>query len=225
MKKTFLILFASMMAASSLAQSYVEYTTVNDKSKTLQVKSLEAVHWNFHPGLYYVTLHKKYSGGSWQGLHIKFRVSKSDVGWVSTQRVAAEAQEALAEQFLQQQIDSIKPLVEEERTRFAERSIDASYDTYSSELDENFLVLDDFIQRISSKGVARMSSSIASLTEDTELLRSEVKYIHKDITAGSGNEMEQTKRALAYENVLKKQQQLITRASKLLRYALAHQKE
>lgn len=220
--KKFLFLILTIFFFLTSNAEYVEYTSKTDKSKLEQVKSLEAVYWNFHPGWYYVSFHNGYCGGNGNLLNPKFKESKGD-GWVSKRRAEELIEETATKKWLEQQIDSIQPLVEEERARFAERSVDLEYLNYSSDLKSNFEQMENVFKKISvysSHGT--LALKLANLYDEKELLEEEMEYIHKNALDGEGNEMEQTKRALAYEELLNKQKSLITRGSKLYLYALAN---
>lgn len=221
MRKFYLFLFSAFCFFSVYAD-YVEYTTKTDESKLQQVKSTEAVFWNFHPGFYYVSLHNEYCGGNGNMLNPKFKESKGD-GWVSKRRAEELIEETATKNWLEQQIDSIKPLVEEERARFAERSVDLEYLNYSSDLKNNFEKMEILFKRISIySNHGSLAIRLANLYNEKELLEEEMEYIHKNVLDGVGNELEQTKRALAYEELLNKQKSLITQGSKIYMYALAN---
>ncbi|MCM1491090.1 MAG: DUF5045 domain-containing protein [Muribaculum sp.] len=222
-----LLIAVALMACLNSLDSFAKVTKINDKGKTMQVKSMEGLHWEFHPGLYYILFHNDgYAGGSmnWIG-HITWKERKSKVGWVGKWRVAETGFEETANLHAQAELDSISPLVEEERLRAAERQTDLVYLNYSDELHDNFDKIDEILIEISNQGQTNLAIALSKLHEDKNMLKEEMKYIHESVIDGVvDNEMEETKRTLAYEELLKKQKDLINKSAQLYRYALAHNK-
>lgn len=191
-------------------------TYLNDKSKTYQLRSMENGKWEFHPGLYYITLHKEYSGGYWKGLNIRWDVKKSNVGQVAPVRTSEIGMETLAANRVQIQIDSIEPLAKEETLRSAERMMDAMYMQYESKFKDIFLGIDELTSIANNKSNGELLEDALRIIEEKDLLRAEIEYIHE---TGPNKQMEQAKRQLAYEEALEKLQKLHDRSYKLAYYA------
>lgn len=191
-------------------------TTVNDKSKTYQLRSMENGKWEFHPGWYYVTLHKKYSGGYWKGLNIKWDVTKSNVGQVEPLRYAEVGIEKISSDMIQHQIDSIQPIAEEETLRSGERMFDAIYFQYESKFKDAFDGINEYTTIANNKSNGLLLEQALRIIDARDLLQAEIDYIHE---TGPTKQMEQAKRQLAYEEVLKKLKTLQEKSYKLAYYA------
>lgn len=191
-------------------------TYINDKSKTYQLRSMENGKWEFHPGWYYVIFHKKYSGGYWKGINIGWDVKKSDVGQIGPVRTSEVGIEAKAAKHVQNQIDSIQPIANEETIRSAERMADAIYFQYESKFQEAFVGIDEMTTMANIKSNGELLEEALRIIEEKDLLKEEIDYIHD---TGPTKQMEQAKRQLAYEEVLKKLENLYSRSCKLAYYA------
>lgn len=197
--------------------AYGQTTTyLNDKSKTYQLRSMENGKWEFHPGLYYLTFHKKYSGGYWSGLNIKWSVNKSNVKQIGPTRASEIGIEARAATHVQVQIDSIKPIAQEELLRCAERMIDPIYSQYESQFQEAFDGIDEMTTFANEKSNGELLDAALRIIDERDLIQEEIGYIHE---TGPTTQMEQAKRQLAYEEVLKKLDKLYSRSFKLAYYA------
>ncbi len=191
-------------------------TFKNDKSKTYQLRSMEAGKWEFHPGWYYVSLHKKYSGGYWKGWNIKWDVKKSNVGQIEPIRALEVVEEKLSADLIQNQIDSIQPLAIEETARSTERMVDAIYFQYESKFKDAFEAIDEYTTIANTKSNGQLLEDALKIIEDRDLLQAEIDYIHE---TGPTMQMEQAKREIAYENVMKKLNELRNKSYKLAYYA------
>ncbi len=191
-------------------------TYKNDKSKTYQLRSMEAGKWEFHPGLYYVTLHKNYSGGYWRGLNIKWDVKKSNVGQIEPVRALEVVEEKKSADLIQNQIDSIQPLAVEETVRSTERMVDLIYFQYESKFKDAFAGIDEYTTIANTKSNGSLLEDALKIIEERDLLQAEIDYIHE---TGPTKQMEQAKRQLAYEEVMKKLDALLDRSGKLAYYA------
>ena len=210
------IIMALMLSIGTTDAKAQKITYLNDKAKTYQLRSMETGKWEFHPGLYYVTLHKSYSGGYWKGLNIRWDVNKSSVGQVEPVRASEVLLEASAAKDVQLQIDSIKPLMIEETARSAERMVDAIYIQYETQFNDAFACIDELTTIINEKSGGSLLEKALRIIDEKELLQAEIDYIHE---TGPTKQMEQAKRQLAYEEVLKKVQKLQIRSYKLAYYA------
>lgn len=208
----FLIVLA-LLPFSSMAKAQ---TYMNDKSKTYQLRSMETGKWEFHPGWYYVSLHKSYSGGYWNFLNIKWDIKKSNVGQITPLRAEEVGLENLSSQRVQTQIDSIKPLFTEETLRSAERMVDGVYYQYESKFKEYIDNIDELTTIANEKSEGKLLEDALRIIDEKELLQAEINYIHE---TGLDKQMEQAKRQLAYEEVLQKLQKLHDRSYKLAYYA------
>lgn len=208
-----LILLLILIGAATEATGQ---TYINDKAKTYQLRSMETGKWEFHPGLYYITLHKSYSGGYWKFLNIRWDVKKSNVGQIAPLRAEEVVLENQSAQRVQHQIDSIKPLFDEETLRSAERMIDGIYVQYESKFKEAFYSIDEYTTIANDKSGGSLLEDALRIIDEKELLQTEIDYIHE---TGIHKQMEQAKRQLAYEEVLKKLQKLLNKSYKLAYYA------
>lgn len=191
-------------------------TYLNDKAKTYQLRSMENGKWEFHPGLYYITLHKSYSGGYWKGLNIRWDVGKSNVKQIAPVRASEVGLEAIAANMVQHQVDTIETLTKEETVRSAERMVDLMYVQYESRFNETFKAIDELTTIINTKSKGQLLEEALEIIEEKHLLQAEIDYIHE---TGPTKQMEQAKRQLAYEEVLKKLETLKTKSYKLAYYA------
>ena len=191
-------------------------TTNHDKNKFQQIRSMEDGTWNFDPGLYYITMHKSYSGGEWYGFaRIRWKESKSDVKRVSTSRIAQIPLEIEAVNRINHQIDSIQPLVTEETIRSAERMVDIVYPQYKDDFNDLGESISEALAYCTLNGKHGVQEMCVSLATDYDEICSEIEYIHKQ---GPGYEIEPTKRQLAYEDARERLQKLAVSCSKLARY-------
>lgn len=209
------IIIALMLLIGTTDAKAQKITYMNDKAKTYQLRSMETGKWEFHPGLYYVTLHKSYSGGYWKGLNIRWDVKKSSVGQVEPVRASEVLLEAAAAKDVQLQIDSIKPLMIEETSRSAERMVDGIYSQYESKFKEAFACIDALTTIINEKSGGALLEEAMAIIDEKELLQEEIDYIHE---VGPTKQMEQAKRQLAYEEVLRKLDSLCDYSCKLAYY-------
>ena len=191
-------------------------TYLNDKGKTYQLRSMENGKWEFHPGWYYVSFHKKYSGGYWKGLNIRWDVKKSDIGQIAAVRASEVLLEGEAADRVQQQIDTIRSLANEETIRSAERMVDLVYSLYEDKFKEAFDGIDEMTTIINSKSKGELLEDALAIIEEKDLIQAEIDYIHE---TGLTKQMEQAKRQLAYEEVMKKLQKLYDRSYKLAYFA------
>lgn len=202
-----------MISMNASAQTV---TYLNDKSKTYQIRSMENGKWEFHPGLYYNTMHKKYSGGYWKGLNIRWDASKSNVGQIYPQRLVQVAEEAVTAERVQHQIDSIKPIADEETLRSAERMVDLIYNQYESKFKKRFDQITEATDYAFERGNQRIVDTAIKLREERDLIQEEIDYVHEQ---GPTKQMEQAKRQLAYEDILKKLDELREFSYNLAYYA------
>lgn len=185
----------------------------HDKSKFYQIRSMEDGTWNFTPGLYYITLHKSYSGGDWTGFfNIKFKESKSNVKRVATSRIAQVPLEVVTINHLNHQIDSIEPIVKEETIRSAERMVDIVYAQYKDDFTRLGNNIIESLEYTLEKSKGNLIDACNILQRDYDSLCSEIEYIHKQ---GPGYEIETTKRQLAYEDIKTRLTELAKSCSKL----------
>ena len=211
-----LAVFVSLMfffASDTMAQ---KMTTLNDKSKTYQLRSMENGKWEFHPGWYYLMTHKSYSGGYWKGLNIKWDVKKSNVGQISSVRASEVILEAEASNRIQCQIDTIESLAKEETIRSAERMIDAVYILYEDKFKEIFDRIDELTTIINTNSKGKLLDDALVIIDNRDLIKAEIDYIHE---TGLTMQMEQAKRQLAYEEVLDKLHKLYDKSYRLAYYA------
>lgn len=213
-----LIPAAWLMLLIAIPETAIAQTTtyLNDKSKTYQLRYMENGKWEFHPGWYYVTLHKKYSGGYWKGLNIKWSVDKSNVKQIEPVRASEIVIEAAAVNSVQNQIDSIQPIAQEETIRSAERMVDAIYVQYESKFKDAFEGIDEMTTAANEKSDGMLLEDALRIIDERDLIQSEIDYIHE---TGPNKQMEQAKRQLAYEEVMKKLNKLYEKSYQLAYYA------
>ena len=119
------------------------YAQKHDKEKYYQIRSMETGPWKFSPEFYYGLMHTKYSGASsywdWSlsnfGLHYKFKETKSDCRTIAPRRVIQIEDEIKTRDLVQNQIDSITPIMTEETVRALERNVDIIYPIYKEDFD------------------------------------------------------------------------------------------
>lgn len=204
------------LAALLPAWTYAGDSKIHDKNKFQQIRSMEDGKWNFDPGLYYITMHKNYSGGEWYGFaRIRWKESKSNVKRVATSRMAQIPLEVETVNRLNHQIDSIQPIVTEETVRSSERMVDIVYPEYKEDFQELGVSITESLSYCILKGKNGVDKACESLTTDYEALCSEIEYVHKE---GPGYEIEPTKRRLAYEDARDRMRQLAVACSKLRKY-------
>lgn len=191
-------------------------TKINDKSKTYQLRSMENGKWEFHPGWYYVSLHKNYSGGYWKGFNIRWDVKKSNVGQIEPVRASEVLIEAVSADYIQTQIDSIQPIAQEETIRSAERMVDAIYMQYESKFNEAFDGINEYTTIANVKSNGHLLEEALKIIDERDLLEAEIEYIHE---TGPTKQMEQAKRQIAYEDVMKRLNDLRDKSYKLAYYA------
>lgn len=208
-----LLLLAPCFFPGAIAQ---KITFKHDKSKMYQYRSMESGKWQFEPGLYYILLHKKYSGAYWKFLKIKYSVKKSSQGQMAPLRATEVLNEKLTSGLVQNQIDSIQPIAKEEALRAAERMVDTSYPLYKAQFDGLFKAIDEMILGTNSLSEGVLATYASKLLDEKELLMEEIEYIHKQ---GPTYQMETAKRELAYEEALRKLKGLSERSYKLMFYA------
>ncbi len=211
-----LILSFTLLLIECIDANCQTTTYLNDKSKTHQLRSMENGKWEFHPGWYYVTLHKDYSGGYWKGLNIKWDVKKSNVKQIEPVRASEIEIEAASAKSIQIQIDSIQPIAQEETIRSAERLVDAIYPQYESKFKDAFAEIDEYTTIANQKSNGLLFEDALKIIDERDLLQYEIDYIHEQ---GPTKQMEQAKRQLAYEEVMKKLKALHERSYKLAYYA------
>lgn len=187
----------------------------HDKSKFYQIRSMEDGKWQFTPGLYYWTLHRKYSGAYWSGLNIKTKESKSNVKRVATPRAAQIPLEIKAINHLNSQIDSIQPVVNEETIRSAQRMVDIVYPQYKDSFMELGKTISESLAYCMSKSGGKMSDACEHIQMEYDVICSEIEYMRK---TGIGNEVEPTKRQLTYEDARNRLTDLSKSCGKLVRY-------
>jgi len=196
------VIVASISGLLSCNQLYAQKATAkNYKSNTEHIKSMYGVYWKFHPGVYFLITHKKYSGAHGNIFNPKFSVEKSTTGWISEPRLEAVAMEEFSAAHIQQEIDSVAPIAVEETVRTAERMIDVHYANYSSKFKRCFDNIDETLTKAILKGSNKYYDYIAQLQDERDLIKSEIDYIHEQ---GPEAQMEQAKRQLAYEEAEKR---------------------
>lgn len=217
--RNFLIALIMLIPTTPPAVFGQSVSYLNDKSKTYQLRSMENGKWEFHPGLYYIIFHKGYSGGYWKGLNIRWDVKKGE-GQIEPVRASEVGIEAIASNRVQLQIDSIQPIATEETIRSAERMVDAVYMLYESKFNNAFEGIDELTTMANTKSNGLLLDDALKIINERDLIRSEIEYIHE---TGPTKQMEQAKRQLAYEEVLKKLEKLFDRSYKLAYYAITLQ--
>lgn len=217
--RNFLIALIMLIPTTPPAVFGQSVSYLNDKSKTYQLRSMENGKWEFHPGLYYITFHKGYSGGYWKGLNIRWDVKKGE-GQIEPVRASEVGIEAIASNRVQLQIDSIQPIATEETIRSAERMVDAVYMLYESKFNNAFEGIDELTTMANTESNGLLLDDALKIINERDLIRSEIEYIHE---TGPTKQMEQAKRQLAYEEVLKKLEKLFDRSYKLAYYAITLQ--
>lgn len=182
-----------------------------------QLRSMETAGWKFSPGLYYYVFHKKYSGAKLSGFFkVKFDETRSNVKRTAPVRMAQVPMVVDTKNSLQHQLDSIEPLLFEESLRSTERMVDVIYPLY----EETFNSLDSSIRAgviqidVESKGKLSMVSR--RLISELDEINAQIQYIHRQ---GPGNEVENTKRQIVYEDAKNRMSELAKSTSRLLLYS------
>lgn len=213
---------AVVLAATCLSPGCVsaKVSKKHDKEKFYQVRSMEDGKWGFGAGTWYWTWHNDYSGASWHWkfgfppYEIKFKESESDTRRVGPSRAAQIPLEVAAMNRINVQIDSIQPLVVEETIRSAERMVDVTYAMYL----DDFRDYDDNIRKAllyciehGDEGIRR---ACVKVQEEYDCVCSSIQYVHEQ---GPGNEMEPTKRQIAYEEARRRLGEILRTCRKLVR--------
>lgn len=224
MDKKFKVILFSVIAFASLLLPKSASAQQHDPDKYNQIRSMENGDWYFSPGWYYYMFHKKYSGAykkwEWRGFKsgyvIKFDEKKSNVKRVFTPRSAQVPLEALTIRHLDNQIDSIQPLVTEESIRTGERMIDIVYPQYEEDFKTLGESITESLSYSSKKSNGKLTEACYQLQMEYDVICSSIEYIHKQ---GPQYGIETTKRQLAYEEAKKKMTKLAQSCSKLARLA------
>lgn len=196
----------------------------HDKEKYYQIRSMEYGTWKFSPGLYYWSLHNKYSGAeaywSWSlgnfGLNYRFKEKDSDCKRVGPKRATALVEESLSKAPLQNQIDSIQPLVIEETVRSLERNVDIIYPQYEDDFRQLSENITEGILIAMERGKGRLNEACDLLQMEFDEVCSQIEYIHQ---TGINHEVEPTKRQLVYEDAKEKLTKLAQQSFQLAYYA------
>ena len=216
---SFLSLFAGLSPGTLTAQTV---TPVSDSQKQKQLNSMENGGWDFAPDYYYYLFHKNYSGAElyWNPLpHIRFKESNSNIKRSSVPRLAQVIEAIELYQKSQAQLDTIKPVYQEEMLRTAERNIDMMYSQYK----EDFTDLQDNISKnlnyCLQKSNGRLCDMVDLIKNENDLVLEEIAYAHKE---GVGYEMENTKRQILYEESLQKMKKIAGLTAQLVLYSKSY---
>lgn len=217
------LLAAALMFLSVPSVLSAQKTTkIHDSEKFKQIRSMEDGTWDFGAGMYYWTWHNKYSGAYWKwrvGIppwKIKYREKDSDVKRTATARAAQIPFELITMDKLNQQIDSIQPLVIEETIRSAERMVDITYGMYEDDFKDYGQKIKKVLTYCLAKGDNGIDEACMHIQMEYETICSSIEYIHEQ---GPGSEIEPTKRQIAYEDARNRLDDLLKSSIKLMRLA------
>lgn len=174
-----------------------------DKDKYNEIMSLERKHWDFSPSWYYYFLHKNYSGAylkwKWNGPHVRFKESKSNVKTVGPRRekqvIAQLAKDSIVG-LEQQYVDSI---YREEVARSADRNVDLVYPKYKDIFMDYQKNIARMLTYCIEKSKGKMSDAVMKMSDRNEEITSRIAYLHK---TGVGYELENAKREKGYGQCL-----------------------
>lgn len=205
--KSLLVIFALIIPFTITAQKH-------DPEKLKQFESMEGFtgKWGFAPKFYYKIAHAKYSGST-GGLFGGFNVMKSGQGWVNTYRLAQFGEEEITKGYIQNQLDTLAPILVEETLRSAERMADLAWIEYKPIIKDLRNKVKYFIDEIQQRGGAEYGWYANHLIEDRDLLEEEIKYVH---STGPKKQIEQAKRELCYDEVKQKYEDLAKRSANIL---------
>ncbi len=209
---SFVLIALCATASDACAQKH-------DEDKFRQIRSMEDGEWNFSPSYYYYYTHKNYSGGystGFLGVNKRFREDKSNVKRVGPSRAAQIPLEVLTMKHLDNQIDSIQPLVIEEGIRSAERMVDIIYPQYKEDFEALGASITESIKySMEFSSVGGVAEACSKLQMEYDAICSEIEYMHQQ---GPGYEIEPTKRQIAYEDARVRMTELAYACSKFAMY-------
>lgn len=212
------------MLGLMVALPLCSYAQHHDKQKYYQIRSMENGTWDFAPDWYYYVMHKSYSGAEtywkWQGfksgLYVRFKEGKASTKRCAVPRAAQVPIEVATIDRLNNQIDSIQPIVTEETIRVLERNVDVIYPLYKDDFEELGNSIKDSLLYIVEHGKGMLNEACYELQGEYDAICSEIEYIHQQ---GVGNEIETTKRQLVYEDAKERLTNLANSCFKLAYYS------
>lgn len=177
---------------------------------------MEITDWNFEPAIYYGWLHNKYSGAKnkFLGLDYSFHENKSDIKRAIWSRSANATFEGLRRQYMYTELDSLKPVVDEETYLAIDRNIDIHYNNYK----DNFESLQNAISKMLSYSLKRskgyFQEEVFKLSMRNEAVCDAIAILRK---TGPGHEMSNSDRQEGYENALKEMKVIYEQSCYLVR--------
>lgn len=226
MKNRIIITVLAFLGMSPLCYAQAPMIPVHDPQLYKQIDVMESGGWDFAPDWYYYSLHKKYSGASWNTkwtpfpkFSISFNEAKSDVKRCITPRTASMLREKDVLKKTTEELDSITPIMIEEMTRSLDRQVDLAYNTVKSEFNDLQAQISENLQFVLQRSKGKMDKVVARYVDANDLLCSRIEYIHR---SGPEYELENTKREIAYEEARQDMKKLAKETYRLVFYTAAN---
>lgn len=220
---TLTIVLLSAMFSNAQSPS-VTYN--HDSQKYKQVDVIENGNWDFAPDFYYYSLHKNYSGASWNtkwtpfpSFSIKFNETKSSVGRCGPTRSLSAVTENEVLKKTRLQLDSITPIYQEELVRSADRNIDVAYTSFKGEFSDMQDAISSNLKFVLERSKGKLNKTVSAYADANDLICERINYIHK---TGLNVELENTKREIAYEEIRQDMKNLLKATNQLVFYAASH---
>lgn len=222
---SFMALIMGLSPGSVTAQTVAP---TSDIQKQKQLNSIENGGWDFAPDYYYYLFHKNYSGAElyWTtelGFipvpHVRFKEPKSNVKRTSVPRLAQVLEALELYQKSQSELDTIKPVYQEEMLRTAERNVDMMYSQYKNDFNDLQTNISENLNYCLEKSNGKLYGMVDLIKRENDLVLEEIAYTHKE---GIGYEMENTKRQILYEESLQKMKDIAGIAAQLVLYSKSY---
>lgn len=218
-----IIIAAMMLLLTIPAVSAKKKKPYHDDQKAQQWKSMENGPWGFSPGLYYFSIHNKYSGAylKWNFIipSVKFDESKSGQKRIMPVRVASEEIQRQKLKETEKERVLIEELYREDVARQADRSVDLTYGDYKEDFERMQNAISEGLLYCLTKSNGELKFQVNEISRLNEVLCSDIAYIHK---TGIGYELENAKRRKAYEEAKSKMEKLVKRTASLVMIAETH---
>lgn len=205
------IIAASMLAAFAANAQ----TQLHDEQKERQILSMENFHWTFAPDWYYSFAHSGYSGSYHRGFNTRFSEARSNTKRCFIERSANAMiyEEAKKENRIQN--DTINQVCTQELLDAADRKVDLAFLEYQSDFKDMKNKISAALAYIAVQSRGNMAMEVADLTDELKWIDQQITYIH---SMGLDEELENTKRMVAYEEISADMRDLLVRCNKMAYY-------